>query len=36
MPGKHERALQKTRFVLIVAALAVAVVAYGIRRFLGV
>ena len=35
MPGKHERILQKSRFLLIVAALVVAVVAFGVRHFFG-
>jgi hypothetical protein len=35
MPGKHERWLQKTRFLLTVAALAAVLLIYGLRHFFG-
>jgi hypothetical protein len=35
MPGKHERWLQKTRFLLTVAALAAVLLIYGARYLLG-
>ena len=35
MPGKHERWLQKTRFLLTVAALATVLLIYGFRHFFG-
>jgi hypothetical protein len=33
MPGKHERWLQKTRFVLTLTAFALVVIFYGISHF---
>lgn len=35
MPGKHERWLQKSRFLLTVGAVAAVLLIYGFRHFLG-
>jgi hypothetical protein len=35
MPGKYEYRLQKARVVVTVAALAVVLVAYGLRHLFG-
>jgi hypothetical protein len=35
MPGKHQLWLQKTRVILTIAAVAVVLIIYGVRYFLG-
>ena len=35
MPGRHERALQKTRFVVTITVLALAVLVYALKLLFG-